>query len=166
VITSETREIPDIENIYTEELKDEECKWIIFSKALQKGIILQEEVENRILEYSKEFSNRIDIINQIIDKITLGTLEEVNNIISEIEKRKEEEIIKSFNPIEKQVYDWLLKNKLASEEELQDYFFSLYSSQGTSRSRMYKAYNEFWEKLYKLGFKEKIVKSKLLEALK
>jgi len=166
VITSETREIPDIENIYTEELKDEECKWIIFAKALQKGIILQEEIENKILEYSKEFSNRIDIINEIIDNITLGTLEEVNNIISEIEKRKEEEIIKSFNPIEKQVYEWLLKNKLASEEELQDYFFSLYSSQGTSRSRMYKAYNEFWEKLYKLGFKEKIVKSKLLEALK
>jgi hypothetical protein len=166
IITSETREIPDIENIYTEELKDEECKWIIFAKTLQKGIILEEEVENKILEYSKEFSNRIDIINEIIDNITLGTLEEVNNIISEIEKRKEEEIIKSFNPIEKQVYEWLLKNKLASEEELQDYFFSLYSSQGTSRSRMYKAYNEFWEKLYKLGFKEKIVKSKLLEALK
>ncbi|MEM2928707.1 MAG: hypothetical protein QXP60_07075 [Nitrososphaerota archaeon] len=169
MITSEIKEIPDIENIYldTIKLKEEEYNWYVFLKALKdKNIILEEEVENKIVKYSKEFSNRIDIINEIIDKLNKGTIEEINNIISDIEKRKEEEIIKSFNPIEKEVYDWLINNKLATEEELQDYFFSKCIQLGYSRSKIYKMYNEFFDKLYKLGFKERIQKSLLEEALK
>jgi len=147
-------------------LEDKDYNWYVFLKAFKdKGIILEEDIEKRIVEYSKEFPNRIDIINSILDKIEEGSIEELKNIISEIEKRKEEEIIKSFNTIEKQVYEWLLKNRTAIEEELQDYFFSLCYSQGFSRSRAYKMYKEFWEKLLKLGFKERISKSKLLEAL-
>ncbi|MEM2178773.1 MAG: hypothetical protein QW272_08160, partial [Candidatus Methanomethylicaceae archaeon] len=143
IATSEIKEFPDFENIYvnTEKFEEKEYHWYVFLKALkEKGIILEEEIENKIVSYSKEFSNRIDIINEIIDKIDEGTLEEINNIISQIEKRKEEEIIKSFNPLEKQVYEWLINNKTATEEELQDYFFSLAYSQGFSRSKIYKAY--------------------------
>ncbi|MEM2744455.1 MAG: hypothetical protein QXX97_05135, partial [Nitrososphaerota archaeon] len=117
-------------------------------------------------KYRRAFEERID---KVIEKISEGKIKEAEEIIKTItieyekEKQKieEERIIKSFNSIEKQVYEWLIKNKSATEEELQDYFFSTYVSRGFSRRKVYKAYNRFFDKLYKLGFKEKIARSLL-----
>jgi hypothetical protein len=116
----------------------------------------------------KAFERRID---RIIKKFNKGKIKEakimIKRITREYEKEREKIIVKRFNKIEREVYEWLSKNKLASEEKLQDHFFSICYSQGMSKREAIKAYNRFFDKLfYKLGFKDKIVKSKLIEALK
>jgi hypothetical protein len=115
----------------------------------------------------KAFERRID---RIIKKFNKGKIKEakimIKRITREYEKEREKIIMKRFNKIEREVYEWLSKEKLPSEEELQDRFFSICSYEGMSKRETIKAYNRFFDKLYKLGFKDKIVKSKLLEALK
>jgi hypothetical protein len=109
--------------------------------------------------FRRKFEKRIDKIIEELNKGKVKNAERIiNGIIKGYKKIREKIIIEKLDIVERKTFELLLENRFETEEELKDYFFSFYSSQGASKNKMNKAYNEFLKKLFRYGFKGLIIK--------
>jgi len=136
--------------------------WIAFGKALHRGILLEREAEQALVnEASRE--GKPEIIQEVVERIPNGSAASVQEALEEIKAGERTTIIESLDEGCKRFYEYARGLKALGEEDYTDLFNKCHAGLGVETSR--KHYEEAMGKLERMGFERKTLNALPVENL-
>ena len=127
-----------------------DLRWIAFSDALHRGLILEQAAEVHLAEYAAA-RNQADTVEEIVRRLPSGSMDDVVNTIQLTECDVRKSTLEAFTRPESTTYQWFIgQGHGVTVAELRQHFFD--ASKQIDQPGTDWTFRQFMRKLRTLGF--------------